>query len=68
MSAGSERLFSLNFSIFALVKSLIWGLSFKDLVLKSIKVTFGRWSDRSVMRLPDEHLFWINFFGLLIKI
>ena len=42
MSEGSERLFSLNLSMFALVKSLICGLSFKDLVLISIRVTLGR--------------------------
>ena len=59
---------SLNLSILDLVKSLVKGLSFLVWIWKSKNVKFGKWSAISVIRLPEEHLFWINFLGHLMKI
>ena len=58
----------MNLSILDLVKSLVKGLSFLVWIWKSKNVKFGKWSAISVIRLPEEHLFWINFLGHLMKI
>ena len=67
INGSSEIIFSLNLSMFFWVNNLTKGLSLMVGVLMSIRVKFERWSDILVIRLPDEHLLWINFFGVLIK-
>ena len=57
MSGGSDIRFSLNLSILVLEKILVKGLSFMERVSVSMKVKLGRWSERSAIKLPEEHLF-----------
>ena len=63
---ASVRRFSRNLLILFSVNRRVKGLSFIFGVFILISVKFGKWSDRSVIRLPDEHLLWISFFGGLI--
>ena len=57
IKGGSDAAFSLNLSKFFWVNDLLYGLSFIDCVLISIREKFDRWSEMSVIKLPDEHLF-----------
>ena len=64
----SEFLLSLNLSILFWENSLMKGHSLIHGALMLRIVKFERWSERSVTRLPDEHLFWIIFLGVFMKI
>ena len=59
---------SLNNVILLSVNNLVDGLYLILYVCISKNEKLGRWSDISRIKLPDEHLFCINFLGVLMKI
>ncbi len=67
ISGFSDIRLSLKWFILDGVKSLMYGLFFIDWVLMSKNAKLGKWSAMSVIRFPDEHLFYKSFLGVLIK-
>ena len=50
------------------MNSLISGRSFGVIIVMSINIMLGRWSDMSVIKFPADTFVWIRFFGVLSNI